>query len=103
MSVPVKGQQPPSGLAETTPMWLRNVPAITWLVFVFALLVLAGGFVAMAFIAKSADAGAIAALATAVLGVVGTHAGHVAGHQLALNSADSNAPDDGKPAQGVAS
>jgi hypothetical protein len=56
------------------------------------------GFLAMAFIAKSADAGAIAALVTAVLGVVGTHAGHVAGHQLALKSTDSNTPDDGKPA-----
>lgn len=90
MSVPTKEEPPPSELAETTSVWLRKVPAITWLVFVFALLVLAGGFLAMAFIAKSADAAAIAALVTAVLGVVGTHAGHVAGHQLALKSTDSN-------------
>ena len=100
MAAPANGKPPPHELAETTPMWLRSVPAITWLVFVFALLVLAGGFLAMAFIAKSADAGAIAALVTAVLGVVGTHAGHVAGHQLAMKSIDSKAPVDDKPAQG---
>ena len=87
MSSRGKGQLPsaPTG----TSAWLRTVPAITWLVFVFALLILAGGFLAMAFIAKSADAAAISALVAAVLGVVGTHAGHVAGHQLALKDRES--------------
>ncbi len=46
----------------------------------FALLVLVGGFTAMAvFGGPSVNAGAITALATAVLGVVGTHVGHMAG------------------------
>jgi hypothetical protein len=63
--------------------WLREVPAVTWIIVIFALLVLGGGFAAMAFVVSNVDAGAIAALVTAVLGVVGTHIGHVAGHQLA--------------------
>lgn len=76
--------EPPSpSTPETRSEWLRAVPAITWLVFIFALLALAGGFLAMAFIAKKASDAAIAALVTAILGVVGTHAGHVAGQQLA--------------------
>jgi hypothetical protein len=96
MSLTTNGQ-PSSALSETTSAWLRQVPAITWLMFIFALLVLAGGFMAMAFI-TNVRATAIAALVTAVLGVVGTHAGHVAGHQLALKKSEtSRAPDDAKP------
>ena len=64
--------------------WL-GVPAITWLLVIFALLVLGGGFTAMAVFASSVDAGAIAALVTAVLGVVATHIGHMAGQEQALD------------------
>jgi hypothetical protein len=46
---------------------------------VFAVLVLVGGFTGMAvFGGPSVNAGAITALATAVLGVIGTHIGHMA-------------------------
>jgi hypothetical protein len=61
----------------------RTVPAITWLIVVFALLVLVGGFTAMAVFGTGVTAGAITALVTAVLGVVGMHIGHVEGHQQA--------------------
>ena len=64
--------------------WL-GVPAITWLLVIFALLVLGGGFTAMAVFASSVDAAAIAALVTAVLGVVATHIGHMAGQKQALD------------------
>jgi hypothetical protein len=64
--------------------WL-GVPAITWLLVIFALLVLGGGFTAMAVFASSVDPGAIAALVTAVLGVVATHIGHMAGQRQALD------------------
>jgi hypothetical protein len=64
--------------------WL-GVPAITWLLVIFALLVLGGGFTAMAVFASSVDAGAIAALVTAVLGVVAVHIGHMAGQSQALD------------------
>jgi hypothetical protein len=64
--------------------WL-GVPAITWLLVIFALLVLGGGFTAMAVFSSSVDAGAIAALVTAVLGVVATHIGHMAGQRQALD------------------
>jgi hypothetical protein len=93
MSSTTNGQSS-SASPRTMSAWLRQVPAITWLIFIFALLVLAGGFMAMAFI-TNVNAGAIAALVTAILGVVGTHAGHVAGHQLALNKNEpTRAPDD---------
>ena len=64
--------------------WL-GVPAITWLLVIFALLVLGGGFTVMAVFSSSVDAAAIAALVTAVLGVVATHIGHMAGQQQALD------------------
>jgi hypothetical protein len=64
--------------------WL-GVPAITWLLVIFALLVLGGGLTAMAVFASGVDAGAIAALVTAVLGVVATHIGHMAGQRQALD------------------
>jgi hypothetical protein len=74
----------PGALSQAPPgqwgNWLRQIPAITCLTVVFAVLVLVGGFTAMAvFGGPSVDAGAITALATAVLGVVGTHVGHMAG------------------------
>lgn len=96
MSLTTNGQAT-SASPDTMSTWLRQVPAITWLTFIFALLALAGGFMAMAFI-TNVSASTIAALVTAILGVVGTHAGHVAGHQLALKKIEaSRAPDDGKP------
>jgi fatty acid desaturase len=72
--------------------YLKEIPAITWVMVVFALLVLAGGLTAMAFIRGKATAGAITALVTAVLGVVGTHVGHVAGHQLATKQGSEKPP-----------
>jgi hypothetical protein len=68
--------------------WL-GVPAITWILVIFALLVLGGGFTAMAVFSSSVDAGAIAALVTAVLGVVATHIGHMAGQRQALDVLDA--------------
>jgi hypothetical protein len=65
----------------------KDIPAITWLIVIFALLVLAGGFTAMAVFAQGVTAEAIAALVTAVLGVVGTHIGHMAGRAQAPNQA----------------
>jgi hypothetical protein len=54
-----------------------------WPVLVFALIALGAGLAAMAALSGAVTAGAITALVTAVLGVVGTHAGHVAGQKLA--------------------
>ncbi|HEY5988423.1 MAG TPA: hypothetical protein VIV12_18905 [Streptosporangiaceae bacterium] len=54
----------------------------TWQVLLFAFGVLIAGLVTMAAL-TDVSAGSIASLATAVLGVVGTHVGHVAGHELA--------------------
>ena len=63
---------------------IRNATAASvWPVLVFALIALGAGLWAMAGLAGDVTAGAITALVTAVLGVVGTHAGHVAGHELA--------------------
>jgi hypothetical protein len=76
--------------------FLKDIPAITWLIVIFALLVLAGGFTAMAVFGQGVTAEAIAALVTAVLGVVGTHIGHMAGHAQALTQAsDRSPPSDG--------
>jgi hypothetical protein len=58
-----------------------------WPVLIFALIALGGGLAAMAALSGKVTAGAITALVTAVLGVVGTHAGHVAGHELATKQA----------------
>jgi hypothetical protein len=54
-----------------------------WPVLIFALIALGAGLAAMAALSGNVTAGAITALVTAVLGVFGTHAGHVAGHELA--------------------
>jgi len=66
----------------------KDIPAITWLIVIFALLVLADGFTAMAVFAQGVTAEAIAALVTAVLGVVGTHIGHMAGRAQPPNRPD---------------
>ena len=58
-------------------------PPTAWPVLVFALIALGAGLAAMAALSGAVTAGAITALVTAVLGVVGTHAGHVAGQKLA--------------------
>ncbi len=67
------------------PDYLREIPALTWLFVIFGLLVLAGGFTAMAVLSGKTpvEPAAITALVTAVLGVVGTHVGHVTGNQQA--------------------
>jgi len=54
-----------------------------WPVLVFALIALGAGLAAMAALSGDVTAATITALVTAVLGVVGTHAGHVAGQKLA--------------------
>lgn len=72
--------------------YLKDIPAITWLFVIFGLLVLAGGFTAMAVLSgkNPVEPGAIAALVTAVLGVVGTHVGHVTGNQQATRKGSEN-------------
>lgn len=60
--------------------------ASVWPVLVFALIALGGGLAAMAALSGAVTAGTITALVTAVLGVVGTHAGHIAGQKLAKQS-----------------
>ena len=57
--------------------------ASAWPVLVFAMVALGGGLATMAALSGAVTAGAITALVTAVLGVVGTHAGHIAGQKLA--------------------
>jgi len=71
----------------------KSITVSTWPVLVFALVVLGAGLWAMAALAEkdSVTAAAITALATAVLGVVGTHVGHVAGHELATRGAVTEA------------
>jgi len=63
-----------------------------WPVLVFALIALGAGLGAMAALAGDVTAGAITALVTAVLGVVGTHAGHVAGQELAAKQSPAQPP-----------
>jgi hypothetical protein len=62
----------------------KNVISSVWPVLVFALIALGAGLAAMAALSGAVAAGTITALVTAVLGVVGTHAGHVAGQELAI-------------------
>jgi len=66
------------------PPHMRSIASDAWPVLLFALTVLVGGLIAMAVLADDVSADAITALAAAVLGVVGTHVGHIAGHHLAL-------------------
>ncbi|SRR6266851_102973 len=64
-----------------------------WPVIVFALIVLGAGLGAMAALPNGAvAAGAITTLVTAVLRVVGTHVGHVTGHQLAVRQSPAQPP-----------
>lgn len=80
--------------------YFREIPALTWLFVIFALLALAGGFTAMAFL--KVEPAAITALVTAVFGVVGTHVGHVSGAQQATkegsgNSSSTDGSDQASP------
>jgi hypothetical protein len=59
-------------------------------VLVFALMALGAGLAAMAVLSGAVTAGAITALVTAVLGVVGSHAGHVAGQKLAIKQSSTH-------------
>lgn len=61
----------------------NSIAGSTWPVLVFALIILGAGLLAMANLTSDVTAGAITTLVTAILGVVGTHEGHVAGHELA--------------------
>ena len=61
---------------------LRSVARSTWPVLLFALVILGTGLWAMVTVTDSVTAADIIALVAAVLGVVGTHVGHVTGHEL---------------------
>jgi hypothetical protein len=72
---------------------IRNATAASiWPVLLFALIALGAGLGAMTALAGDVTAGAITALVTAVLGVVGTHAGHIAGHELAAKQSPAQPP-----------
>lgn len=61
-----------------------GVAATTWVMAVFAVIVLGGSLWAIWAVRNTGvSAQTIVALATAVTGVVGTHVGHVTGQQLA--------------------
>ena len=69
---------------------LRDVPGTTWVLFVFALIVIAGGVLLMqAIAADPVSADAVAAMVTAGLGVFAIHIGHVTGHQQARRTIDA--------------
>ncbi len=70
----------------------KGIAGSTWPVLVFALIILGGGLLAMAALAKDVTAAAITTLVTAVLGVVGTHVGHVAGQELATQQSAKQSP-----------
>jgi hypothetical protein len=74
--------------------YIREIPAVTWLFVIFALVALAGGFTAMAFL--NVEPAAITAFVTAVFGVIGTHLGHVSGNQQATkNGSGESSSKDG--------
>ena len=64
-------------------MSAKGTASSAWLMVIFAMIVLIVALLAMWGLGKDVTAGDVAALAAAVLGVVGTHVGHVAGHELA--------------------
>ena len=80
----------------TTPKILAGIrngmAASLWPVLVFALIALGAGLGTMAASAGDITAGAITTLVAAVLGVVGTHAGHVVGHELAAKQSPTQPP-----------
>jgi hypothetical protein len=78
-----------SSIPEESMGKVKTIAGSTWPVLVFALVVLGAGLGAMAALTKDVTATAITALATAVLGVVGTHVGHVSGHELATKGSAS--------------
>ena len=67
---------------------LTSGASTAWPVLVFALIALGAGLAAMAALSGDVTAATIAAMVTAVLGVVGTHAGHIAGQKLATRQSD---------------
>lgn len=71
------------GMPKSVTGSISNASSSVWPVLVFALIALGAGLAAMAALSGAVAAGTITALVTAVLGVVGTHAGHVAGQKLA--------------------
>jgi hypothetical protein len=69
---------------------LRDVPGTTWVLFIFALIVVAGGLLLIeAIAADPVSAEAVAAMVTAGLGVFAIHIGHVTGHQQARGTIDA--------------
>jgi hypothetical protein len=69
---------------------LRDVPGTTWVLSIFALIVIAGGILLMeAIAADPVSAEAIAAMVTAGFGVFAVHIGHVTGHQQARGTIDA--------------
>jgi hypothetical protein len=60
----------------------RTVARSTWPVLLFALVVLGTALWAMVRAVDTVTAADVTALAAAVLGVIGTHVGHVTGHEL---------------------
>jgi hypothetical protein len=68
----------------------KGVAATTWLILGFALIVFGAGLTAMVTLTKDGvSAEGIVALVAAVLGVIGTHIGHVAGHALGATRVDA--------------
>lgn len=83
------------GTPGRTKSFAGTVAGSTWPVLLFALILLGAGLAAMAALGSAVTAGAITALVTAVLGVVGTHVGHVAGHELAARQSTAQSPLSG--------
>jgi hypothetical protein len=70
---------------ESSPMrrWAMSTPPSVWLSLVIILIALAGGYLTIkATSTTSGSAEAIATVVAAVVGVAGTHIGHVTGHPL---------------------
>jgi hypothetical protein len=91
----VTESDPYPGRSGEAPKMLRiNLPRSaaggTWPVLLFATAVFVVGLMELRSL-NSASAADIVALAAAVLGVVGTHVGHVAGHELATSVLPRNA------------
>jgi hypothetical protein len=69
---------------------LRDVPGTTWVLSIFAVVVVALGILLMQSIAADPiSAEAVAAMVTAGLGVFAIHIGHVTGHQQARDTIDA--------------